>query len=106
MLVDKREEKCSYGTKDLQTAKRRQAEAVAKCEKRWAALRAGARPLTEREAQKLAAGIHDRWLIIYGENPTLQLTWRSEWLLIAFGQSQTPRRAKMACPTSSVLIKS
>ena len=78
-VVGKREEKWSLGTKDLQVAKRSFIDALAKCEARWAALRAGARRLSESEAHKLAAGIHDRWLIIYGDNPTLQLTWHPEW---------------------------
>ena len=78
-VVGKREEKETLGTKDVTVAKRRFVEALVQCEERWANLRVGARRLTESEAHKLAAGIHDRWLLIYGDNPTSQLTWHPEW---------------------------
>jgi hypothetical protein len=75
-LVGKREEKRSLGTKDPVEAKRLHARALAEVESRWASLRAGPRPLTEREAHALAAEFHDRWLESYRDNPSQQTIWR------------------------------
>lgn len=61
-LVGKREEKRSLGTHDPIEAKRLHAEALAEIETKWANLRSGSKPLTEREARQLAFRYHDRWL--------------------------------------------
>lgn len=54
-LVGKREEKVSLQTRDPAEAKVRHAKALAELEARWANLRAGPVPLTEREAHRFAA---------------------------------------------------
>jgi hypothetical protein len=64
-LIGKREEKRSLQTRDPSEAKRRHAEALAELEVRWANLRAGPKPLTEREAHQMAAIYHDRWLQLH-----------------------------------------
>jgi hypothetical protein len=73
--VGKREEKLSLHTKDPVEAKLRHAEALADIEKRWANLRAGPKPLTEREAHQLAAPAYDNWLARYRDNPSQQTIW-------------------------------
>lgn len=59
-LVGKREEKVSLQTRDPAEAKVRHAKALAELEARWANLRAGPVPLTEREAHRFASAAHDR----------------------------------------------
>ncbi|WP_369528365.1 DUF6538 domain-containing protein [Bradyrhizobium diazoefficiens] len=74
-LVGKREEKLSLDTRDPVEAKVRFAKALAELEARWANLRAGPKPLTEREALQLAAGSYDRWLEQFRDNPSQQTSW-------------------------------
>src|ERR1700722_18042588 len=74
-LVGKREEKRSLQTRDPTEAKRRHAEALAEIEGRWASLRAGPKPLTEREARQMAMPVHDRWLQQNRDNPSQQTAW-------------------------------
>ena len=78
VLVGKREEKRSLGTRDPVEAKRRHAEALAEIETKWANLRAGQKPLTEREARALASKYHDLWLQQHIENPGQQTGWRTD----------------------------
>ena len=68
--VGKREEKLSLHTRDPIEAKLRHVEALAEVEKRWASLRAGPKPLTEREAHQLALPAYDNWLTRYRDNPS------------------------------------
>jgi integrase len=78
VVVGKREEKRSLGTRDPDEARRRHAEALAELEKRWANLRAGQRSLTERAAHELATPAYDRWLEIHRDNPSEQVFWHTE----------------------------
>jgi hypothetical protein len=71
----KREEKVSLQTRDPAEAKVRHAKALAELEARWANLRAGPKPLTEREAHQLAIVSYDRWLEQYRDNPSQQTNW-------------------------------
>ncbi|MGV7213095.1 DUF6538 domain-containing protein [Bradyrhizobium sp. UFLA05-112] len=82
-LVGKREEKVSLQTRDPGEAKQRFAKALAELEVRWANLRAGPKPLTEREAHQLAVTEHDRWINDFGDNPSQQTQWDlrlGDWL--------------------------
>jgi hypothetical protein len=90
-LVGKLEEKRSLGTRDPLEAKRRHAEALADVEVRWANLRAGPKPLTEREAHLLAMTVHDRWLRQHQENPSQQTAWNVD---LADRLFAPPRRLK------------
>ena len=74
-LIGKREEKVSLRTRDPAEAKLRHATALAELEVRWANLRAGPAPLTQREAVRFAAVAHDRWLEQYQGNPNEQTGW-------------------------------
>jgi integrase len=74
-VVGKREEKLSLQTRDPGEAKQRHAEALADIEKRWANLRAGPKPLTERDAHQLATPAYDNWLAKYRDNPSQQTIW-------------------------------
>lgn len=74
-IVGKREEKVSLQTRDPAEAKVRHAKALAELEARWANLRAGPQPLTEREAHQLAIASYDRWLEQYRDNPSQQTNW-------------------------------
>jgi hypothetical protein len=56
----------------------RHAKALADLEARWANLRAGPKPLTERDAHQLAIVAHDRWLEQYRDNPSQQTSWDVE----------------------------
>ncbi|TFV74605.1 hypothetical protein E4K64_17320 [Bradyrhizobium frederickii] len=78
-LVGKREEKVSLQTRDPAEAKVRHAKALAELEARWANLRAGPKPLTERDAHQLAIVAHDRWLEQYKDNPSQQTSWDIEF---------------------------
>ncbi|KQO66378.1 integrase [Methylobacterium sp. Leaf89] len=78
VLVGKREEKVSLGTKDPVEAKRLHAVALVELEQRWAALRVGPRHLSEREAHELAAPIYDHWLGLYRDEPSRQTFWHIE----------------------------
>ena len=77
-LVGKREERRSHGTKDLEIAKRRQAEVWQEIETKWASLRAGSRTLTEREAHGIAAHFFNNWLARHRDNPSWQVLWHPE----------------------------
>ncbi|GJD50486.1 Tyrosine recombinase XerC [Methylobacterium crusticola] len=94
LLVGKREEKRSLGTKDPIEAKRLHAVALAELERRWAHLRAGLgrnqdvplepeappapRSLSEREAHERAAWIYANWLNRHRENPSQQRFWPTD----------------------------
>lgn len=89
-LVGKREEKVSLQTRDPTEAKQRFAKALAELELRWANLRAGPKPLTEREAHHLALAEHDTWLRAYSDNPSQQTKWDvrlGDWVFGARGSS-------------------
>ncbi|TXN82581.1 site-specific integrase [Methylobacterium sp. WL8] len=75
-LVGKWTEMVSLGTKDPDEARLRHPEAIRDIEKRWAALEAGPRALSEREAHELASPAHDRWIALHRENPSLNF-WRT-----------------------------
>ncbi|WP_322518289.1 DUF6538 domain-containing protein [Rhodopseudomonas palustris] len=75
-LVGKREEKRSLQTRDPAEAKRRHAAALADLESRWANLRAGPKPITEREAHKLVAFVYDEWLEQHREHPSAKTFWQ------------------------------
>lgn len=90
-LVGKREEKRSLGTRDPVEAKRLHAEALAEIETKWANLRSGQKPLTEREARSLAIKYHDRWLQQHIENPTQQIYWRTDLAGRLFKPSVAPQ---------------
>ncbi|WP_375454385.1 DUF6538 domain-containing protein [uncultured Methylobacterium sp.] len=74
-LVGKREEKRSLKTKDPEEAKRRFVEVLQEIEAKWAALRAGPKDLTEREAHQLAEPVYEEWLLLHRDGPGLQLLW-------------------------------
>lgn len=74
-IVGKREEKVSLQTRDPAEAKVRHAKALAELEARWANLRAGPKPLSEREAHQLAIVSYDHWLEQYRDNPSQQTNW-------------------------------
>ncbi|WP_373291765.1 DUF6538 domain-containing protein, partial [Bradyrhizobium guangdongense] len=89
-LVGKREEKVSLQTRDPAEAKQRFAKALAELEVRWANLRAGPKPLTEREAHHLALAEHDSWLQAYSDNRSQQTKWDvrlGDWVFGARGSS-------------------
>lgn len=88
-LVGKREEKVSLQTRDPAEAKVRHAKALAELEARWANLRAGPKPLTERDAHHLAILAHDRWLEQYRDNPSQQTSWDVELGGRLFGPPKT-----------------
>ena len=73
--VGSREVTISLKTKDPAEARRQMAEELAKLEARWAALRKGPHTLTEREAHKIAAVMHDAWLTRHVEEPSAQTFW-------------------------------
>jgi integrase len=77
-LVGRREEYFSLQTRDPEEAKRRHVDEMARLEARWAALRAGPRTITEREAHELAVEAHDRWLEEFREFPSRQTFWPTE----------------------------
>ncbi|MCK1683799.1 tyrosine-type recombinase/integrase [Bradyrhizobium sp. 147] len=88
-LVGKREEKVSLQTRDPAEAKVRHANALAELEARWANLRAGPVPLTEREAHRFATVAHDQWLEQYRDNPSQQTNWDTVAGDRLFGPPQT-----------------
>ena len=77
-LVKKREEKRSLGTRDLEEAKRLHAEHWLKVDSRWANLKFGQRTLTEREAHAAVIHIHDQWLAMHRDHPSLHVLWRTD----------------------------
>ncbi|WP_246682762.1 DUF6538 domain-containing protein [Methylobacterium sp. WL9] len=94
-LVGKREEKVTLGTKDPVEAKRLHAVGLMELEQRWAALRAGPRHLSEREAHELAAPFYEHWIGLYRDEPSRQTFWRTElgyklWSPRRRGWSQQP----------------
>jgi Phage integrase, N-terminal SAM-like domain len=91
-LVGKREEKVSLQTRDPAEAKVRHANALAELEARWANLRAGPIPLTEREAHRFATVAHDRWLEQYRDNPSQQTNWDTLAGDRLFGPPQTRKQ--------------
>jgi integrase len=88
-LVGKREEKVSLRTRDPAEAKVRHAKALAELEARWANLRAGPVPLTEREAHRFAMVAYERWLEQYRDNPSQQTNWDTVAGARLFGPPQT-----------------
>jgi hypothetical protein len=88
-LVGKREEKVSLQTRDPAEAKVRHAKALAELETRWANLRAGPVPLTEREAHRFAMVAYERWLEQYRDNPSQQTSWDTVAGARLFGPPQT-----------------
>ena len=73
-LVGKREEKRSLKTRDPAEAKRLHLEALSELEAKWANLRSGPRPLTERqltqkEAHALASVCYDRIVTHFSTTP-------------------------------------
>lgn len=77
--VGKREERRSLQTRDPEVARVRFAKVSAEIEQRWANLRAGARDITEREANELAAWVYDDWFNTHAEDPSYQLTWQPDF---------------------------
>lgn len=75
MLVGKREEKRSLGTRDPEEARRLHAKAIVELDARWANLRSGETSLTEREAHALAKPLLAQWLALHEDDPSNQLTW-------------------------------
>lgn len=77
LLVGKWTEMVSLGTKDPEEARRRHPEAIREIEERWAALEAGPRGLSEREAHELAAPACDRWIALHRDNSSTNF-WQAE----------------------------
>lgn len=76
-LVGKWTEMVSLGTKDPEEARRRHPEAIREIEERWAALGAGPKALSEREAHELAAPTCERWIALHRDNPSTNF-WQTE----------------------------
>lgn len=68
----------SLGTRDPEEAKRAHSEALLELEGRWAALRRGSTPITDREAHFFAQEIGARWLADHRDNPSEQFLWHPE----------------------------
>lgn len=107
-IVGKREEKVSLQTRDPGEAKQRFAKALAELEVRWANLRAGPKPLTEREAHQLAIAEHDRWIEQYGDNPSQQTRWDvrlGDWLFGDRGSAPLVEPGSLRSDSSQELLK-
>lgn len=66
LIVGKREEKLSLGTRNPEEAKRRHAQALIEIEARWASLRRGARTLTHQEFEQISALFCSAYLARWG----------------------------------------
>lgn len=78
LLVGKREEKRSLGTRDPDEAKVRLAQAMTEVDARWRNLRAAPKKLTEMEANEIAAPMFDQAVAQFRDNPSDQKFWDVE----------------------------
>ncbi|KLK94142.1 hypothetical protein AA309_05375 [Microvirga vignae] len=110
-VLGRREVTRSLDTRDPAEAKRRHMQALAEIEAQWTNLRAGPRPLTEREAHGLAETVFENWLEAHRDHPSNQVLWHPELYPKLWTASPLPERdpgpgSPGEVPLENILLRS